>query len=124
MPEDGPVSGAARADLAQAGAAIYSGNGQMDAMTSPLTAADAVTIADIAAIASGMRGREIRHVTVTEDEWRDARVSAAMAPFYVDLLLVTFRASRHGDFAAAWPTLGELLGRPPRSLRNTLAAFL
>lgn len=124
VPEDGPVSWTARADLAEADAAILSGNGQMDGITPPLTAADAVTMAGIAAIASEVSGRKIRHVTVTDDAWRDARVSAGMPPFYADMLLGTFRACRRGDFAAVDPTLGELLGRPPRSLRDTLAAFL
>ena len=124
VPEDGPVSWTARADLAEADAVILAGNHQMDGITPPLTAADAVTMADIAAIASEVSGREIRHVTVTDDEWRDARVSAGMPPFYADMLLGTFRAARRGDFAAVDPTLGELLGRPPRNLRDVLATFL
>ncbi len=124
VPEDGPVSWTARADLAEADAAILSETSQTDGITPPLTAAAAVTMADVAAIASEVSGREIRHVTVTDDAWRDARVSAGVPAFYADLLLGTFRAARHGDFAAVDPTLGELLGRPPRSLRDILAAFL
>ena len=124
VPEDGPVSWTARADLAEADAVILAGNGRMDGMTPSLTAADAVTMADIAVIASEVSGRTIRHVTVTDDEWRDARVSAGMPAFYADMLLGTFRAARRGDFATTDPTLGVLLGRPPRSLRDILAAFL
>ena len=124
VPEDGPVSWTARADLAEADAIILAGNGAMDGITPPLTGADAVTMADIAAIASEVGGREVRHVTVTDEEWRDARVSAGMPPFYADMLLGTFRAARRGDFAAVDPTLAQLLGRPPRSLRDVLAAFL
>ena len=124
VPEDGPVSWTARADLAEADAVILAGNGRMDGITPPLTAADAVTMADIAAIASEVSGRHIRHVTVTDDAWREARVSAGMPPFYADMLLGTFRAARRGDFAGVDPTLGELLGRPPRGLRDVLAAFL
>lgn len=124
VPEDGPVSWTARGDLAEADAVILAGNGAVDGITPPLTAADAVTMADIAAIASKVGGRNVRHVTVADDEWRDARVSAGMPPFYADMLLGTFRAARRGDFAAVDPTLGQLLGRPPRSLRDVLAAFL
>ena len=124
VPEDGPVSWTARADLAEADAIILAGDGVPDGITPPLTAANAVTMADIAATASDLSGREIRHVTVTDDAWRDARVSAGMPPFYADMLLGTFRAARRGDFGAVDPTLGELLGRPPRSMRDTLAAFL
>ena len=124
VPADGPVSWTARADLAEADAAILAGNGATNGITPPLTAADAVTMADIAVIASEVSGREIRHVTVTDDAWRDARVAAGMPPFYAEMLLGTFRAARRGDFAAVDPTLGELLGRPPRGLRDVLAAFL
>ena len=122
VPEDGPVSWTARADLAEADAIILAGNGAMDGITPSLTAAEAVTMADIAAMASEIGGRDIRHVTVTDDAWRDARVAEGMPPFYADMLLGTFRAARRGDFEAVDPTLGQLLGRPARSLRDVLAA--
>ena len=96
VPEDGPVSWTARADLAEADAIILVGNGRMAGITPPLTAANSVTMADVAAIASEVSGREIRHVTITDDAWRDARVSAGMPPFYADMLLGTFRAARRG----------------------------
>ena len=124
VPEDGPVSWTGRADLAEADAVILIGNGRMAGITPPLTAADAVTMADIAAIASEVSGREIRHVTVTDDAWRKARVAAGMPPFYAEMLLGMFRAARRGDFAAVDPALEQLLGRPPRSLRDVLAAVL
>ena len=124
VPEDGPVSWTARADLAEADAVILAGNGQIDGISPPLTAANAVTMADIAAVASEVSGREVRHVTVSDDAWRDARVAAGMPPFYAEMLLGTFRAARCGDFATVDPTLGQLLGRPPSSLRDVLAAFL
>ena len=123
VPEDGPVSWTSGDDLAEADAAILAGNGAMDGITPPLTTAKAVTMAEIAAVASEVSGREVGHVTVTDDAWRDARVSAGMPPFYADMLLGTFRAARRGDFAAVDPALGKLLGRPPRSLRDVLTAF-
>ena len=124
VPEDGPVSWTARADLAEADAIILVENGRTAGITPPLIATDAVTMADVAAIASEVSGREIQHVTVTDDAWRDARVAAGISPFYAEMLLGTFRAARRGDFAAVDPTLGEVLGRPPRSLRDVLTAFL
>ena len=124
VPEDGPVSWTARADLAEADAVILAGNDGIDGITPSLTATEAVTMADIAAIASEVGGRDVRYVAVADEEWRDARVSAGMPPFYADMLLGTFRAARRGDFAAVGPTLGQLLGRPPRGLRDVLAAFL
>lgn len=121
-PEDGPVSWTARADLAEADAAILAQEGRWDGITPPLTASQALTMAEIAALASDVTGRTIRHVTVSDDEWRDARIAAGLPAIYAELLLGTFRAARHGDFAATGPALEGLLGREPLSLRDVLGA--
>lgn len=121
-PEDGPISWTARADLAEADAAILAGVGRWDSITPPLTAGEAVTMAQIAAIASEVFGREIRHVTVTDQEWRDAKIAAGMPALYADMLLGTFRAARRGDFAATDQALETLLGRAPRTIRDKLSA--
>jgi len=119
-PEDGPISWTARADLAEADAAILAGDG-WDGVTPPLTAGEAVTMAEIAAIASDVFGREVRHVTVTDEAWRDAKIAAGMPAIYADMLLGTFRAARRGDFAATDPALETLLGRAPKTIRDVLS---
>lgn len=121
-PEDGPVSWTARADLAEADAAILAQEGRWDGTTPPLTASRAVTMAEVAALASEVTGREVRHITVSDDQWRDAKVAAGMPAIYADMLLGTFRAARRGDFAATDPALEQLLGRPPVTLRDVLVA--
>ncbi len=122
VPEDGPVSWTARDDLADADAAILAGNGQWDGITPPLTASQALTMAELAVLASDVTGREVRHVTVSDDEWRDAKIAAGMPAIYADMLLGTFRAARRGDFAATDPALETVLGRPPRTMRDVLVA--
>jgi len=119
-PEDGPISWTARTDLAEADAAILA-EGGWDGITSPLTAGEAVTMAEIAAIASDLFGREVRHVTVTDEAWRDEKIAAGMPAIYADMLLGTFRAARHGDFAATDPALDALLGRAPKTIRDVLS---
>lgn len=121
-PEDGPISWTARDDLAEADAAILADDGARDGTTPPLTAADAITMAQLAAIASEATGREVRHTTVTDEEWRDAKIAGGMPAMYADMLLGTFRAARRGDFAATDPALGTLLGRPPRTMHEVLSA--
>ena len=49
-------------------------------------------------------------------------IAAGTPAVYADLLLGTFRAARGGDFAATDPALETLLGRSPRTMRQTLAA--
>lgn len=121
-PEDGPISWTAREDLAEADAAIIASEGGWDGITPPLTASQAVTMAEIAEIASDVTGREVRHTTVSDGEWRDAKIAAGMPAMYADMLLGTFRAARRGDFAAADPALEKLLGRTPKTMREVLAA--
>lgn len=121
-PEDGPISWTARADLAEADAAILASNGGWDGITPPLTASEAITMAQLAAIASEATGREVRHTTVADEEWRVAKIAAGMPAMYADMLLGTFRAARRGDFAATDPALGTLIGQTPRTMRDVLLA--
>ena len=121
-PEDGPISWTARDDLAEADAAILASDGAWDGITPPLTAADAITMAEIAAIASEAIGREVRHTIVTDAEWRDAQIEGGVPAMYADMLLGTFRAARRGDFAATDRTLETLLGRSPRTMREVLSS--
>ena len=51
-PEDGPIAWIAKADLAEADAAILASAGQWDGITPPMTEAAALTMADVARIAS------------------------------------------------------------------------
>lgn len=122
VPEDGPVSWTARVDLAEADAAILAGGGRLTGITPPLTATEAVTMADLAALATEVTGREVRHVTVSDDEWRMAKIARGMLALYADMLLGMFQAARRGDFAATDPTLEQLLGRAPRTMRDVLLA--
>jgi len=55
-PEDGPVSWTTRADLAEADAILLAEEGRLDGITPPLTAPEAFTMADLAAIASELTG--------------------------------------------------------------------
>ena len=120
VPEDGPVAWTAREDLAEGAAALLSGSRTFDGATPPLTAAHAVTMADIAEFASEITGRQIRHETISDEEWKAARIAAGVPELYAEMLLGTFRAARQGDFAATDPLLGELLGRQPTSMRDFL----
>ncbi len=120
-PEDGPISWTARADLVEADAAILAAEGQWDGITPPLTASKAVTMAEVAAIASEATGRDVRHTTVTDEEWRGAKIKGGMPAIYADMLLGTFRAARRGNFAATDPALETLLGRAPRTMHEVLA---
>ena len=123
-PEDGPVSWTARADLAEADAVILADEGRFDGPTPPLTAPEAFTFADLAAVASEITGREVKRVVLADDEWVAERVAQGVPEPLARMLLGSYQASRRGDFAAVDPTLETLLGRRPRTMRDVLADVL
>jgi len=114
-PADGPVSWTAHDDLAEAAAIVLTEEGRFEGATPPLTGPAAVDLAGLAAVAAELTGRPITRTVVT-----DARYREQLGPV-ADLLLGMFAASRAGEFAAVDPTLGELLGRPPLTVRDVLA---
>lgn len=128
LPEDGPVSWTAHADLADA--ALHAlitkdpwGDG-LDGVTAALTATEAVDMAGVALIASELLGRPVRRTTVSDQDYRAALVARGTPETAADLMLGMFRASRRGEFATVDPTLTALLGRPPVSVRDVLQAAL
>ena len=56
-----------------------------------------------------------------DEEWVAAQVAHGSPEPMARMLLGFFQAARQGSFAEVSPTLGELLGREPRSVRDLLA---
>lgn len=123
-PEDGPVSWTTRADLAEADAVILADEGRFDGITPPLTAPEAFTMADLAAIASELTGREIKRTVISDGEFRDRKIAQGVPAPLAELLVGMYRDARLGHFAATDPTLGTLLGRRPASMRDVLTKAL
>jgi len=112
-PADGPVSWTAHDDLADAAAIVLTEEGRFEGPTPPLTGSAAL---DLAALAAEVLGRPIRRTVLTDAQYREA-----LPEHVAEMLLGLFAASRAGEFAAVDPTLGELLGRPPLTVRDVLA---
>jgi uncharacterized protein YbjT (DUF2867 family) len=130
LPQDGPVSWTAREDLA-AGAAVLLAAGVagnegrvFDGPTPPLTAAEAVTFNDIAETISDITGKSIRRTVIDDEDWVQHMTGSSMPEPAARLILGMFQAARRGDFATTDPTLGELLGRQPQTIRTTLESLL
>ena len=119
--EDGPVSWTAHADLAAAAARILVDEGRFDGPTPPLTAAQALSLADVASILGEENGRTIERRTVTDEEQTARLVAMGLPPRVVDISLGLYRAARAGEFAATDPLLAQLIGREPVTLREVLA---
>ena len=123
VPRDGAIAWTTHADLAAAAARILVDE-PFEGPTPPLTGPTAVDMAQVAEIASQLTGREIRHVVVGDEEYRQDLRSAGLPAPAADILVGMFAASRRGDFRPAGPALPALLGRPATPLREYLAAAL
>ena len=123
-PEDGPVSWTAHSDLAGAAVIALTDEQRLNGITPPLTASEAIDLDGIAAIASELTGRKITRVTVTNEQFREGLISRHLPGPVAEMFVRLFAASRKGEFAAVDPTLERLLGRPPMSMRDVLAAHL
>ena len=119
MPADGPFSWIDRRDAAEAAAQILTADQPFDGPID-LTLPEPVTLADFAAAASGIVGRQIDRVVVDDETWvTDATTSGvpeAVARFTLSML----QATRSGHFSGSDPALTRLLGRSPRSITDQI----
>ena len=72
-------------------------------------------------IAAEVTGRSITRTVVPDVEYRDQLVAHGVPGPAADMLIGLFAASRQGAFVTVEPTLEELLGRPPLTVREVLA---
>lgn len=120
-PADGKVAWTAKADLAEAAAVILSREGRFDGPTPPLTASEAIDFNAIAADVSAITGRTTARVTLSDAEFTAAMVARGMPQSRADFMLTLYLAARAGEFAATDPTLEQLLGRKPMTVRASLS---
>ena len=78
-------------------------------------------MSDLAAIASERTGRNIKRVTISDDEWRNTKIAQGVPARMATMLLGMYVAARRGDFATVDPKLETLLGRRPQTMRDVLA---
>ncbi|GAA3000418.1 NmrA family NAD(P)-binding protein [Streptosporangium longisporum] len=119
-PADGPVSWTAHADLAEAAAIILADEGRFDGPTPPLTAPEALDLADVAGILTELTGRTVRRVVADDAEWTATMIGHGVPADRANMLLGMFHASRRGEFSTTGPDLENLLRRPATTVRSVL----
>ncbi len=120
-PADGKVSWTTHADLADAAAIILADEGRFDGPTPSLTGAEALDLSDLAALASAALGRPLRREVIDDEVLKQRMAARGLPPALAEIALGLYRASRDGEFGAVDPTLAQLLGRPPATMRETVA---
>jgi NAD(P)H dehydrogenase (quinone) len=122
---EGLISAAARADLAEASAAVVAGDGHESRVYE--LGGEPFTLAGLAAEISRLSGREVRYTNLSEQAYAkalvDAGTPAAAAAVYAD----SDRAAAKGALYIEGNDLERLLGRPVTPLagviREALAAL-
>jgi uncharacterized protein YbjT (DUF2867 family) len=90
--------------------------------TYELTGAEALTYPEVAATLSEVLGRPVAFVDAPPAAVRRQLVASGMPVWFADGFLTLFAELRHGIAADVTSTVGELTGRPARSLREFLDA--
>jgi len=124
VPEDGPVSWTAHSDLAEAAAIGLAQPATFDGLSAPLTASVALDLGQVAEILSGIVGREIVRVTVSDAEWRASAIERGLPPMVADFSLGMFQAARRGEFDVVDPTLAGVIGHPTTPVETVLRELL
>lgn len=119
MPADDPFSWVDRRDAAEAAAAIITAD-EPDDGPIDLTLPEPVTLADFAASASELAGRQIDRVVVDDATWLSDATASGVPEAVARFTLSMFQATRSGYFSGSDPTLSRLLGRRPRSITDQL----
>lgn len=124
LPEDGPVSWTARADLAEAAVAILTQPGLFDGISPPLTGSQALDFDDIAAISAQVLGRDVIRETISDDDYRKSLTSHGVPDVMAAAFVTLYQASRAREFEVVDPTLDRLLARNPTTMEDVLNNFL
>jgi NAD(P)H dehydrogenase (quinone) len=116
-PQDGKVAWTTHDDIAAADAALLAGAEVIDGPTPPLTAGEALDLADLARLTSEITGNPVSRTLISEAGMEANARSANLPEGAIAVMLGYYRAAREGEFARVDPTLARLIGRAPESIR-------
>lgn len=119
----GRVSGAARADYAEAAARVLAEGGHAG-QTYELAADDAWTLADLAAEISRQSGRDIPYVDLPEAEYAAALVNAGLPEGLAAAIAGWDAGAAQGALFDDGRALSGLIGRPTTPLADVVRAAL
>jgi uncharacterized protein YbjT (DUF2867 family) len=81
----------------------------------PITGAEALNMAEVAAKIAAATGLPIRYVDVSPEDFMSARLAAGAPPYLVEGLAELFAERRKGKEATVYPTVETVFGRRPTS---------
>lgn len=121
---DGRISGATRADYAEAAAVALIADAEPGRTIHELAGDTAFTLGAFAAELSRQTGREIPYVDMPEEAYRAALISAGLPEGVAALLADSDSGARAGQLFDDGRALSRLIGRPTTPVSETIAATL
>jgi len=116
---DGKTGLATRAELAEAHAAVLTGSGHEN-RSYVLTGGPAVSFSDMAAILSRITGEAVPYVTVSDQDYIDARIADGLPDFVASFVLGWVRGMNRGEWDQPTGDLETLIGRAPTTTEQYL----
>jgi NAD(P)H dehydrogenase (quinone) len=113
------VAAVARRDLAEANAILLAGDDH-EGKSYTLTAAESVSLDEIAAIIGRARGQNVSYIDTPLDDYVAARVAEGLPAPVASFLAQWFVAIAKNEFAEASDDLARILGRAPLAARDFL----
>ncbi|WP_062348317.1 NAD(P)H-binding protein [Herbidospora yilanensis] len=115
---DGPIGAAARADLADAAAAVLTQEPEKGVYE---LAAEVFTLATLAEAVTEVTGRPVGYTPLTGEQYREVLKGAGLPDEVAGIVVGIDLGIAGGNLAASGDDLAKLIGRPPVTLREALA---
>jgi NAD(P)H dehydrogenase (quinone) len=119
---EGKISGATRADLAEAAAVVLAGDSHQGKVYE--LGGTAFTMSDLATEVSRQTGKHIIYQDMPVDAYTKALTAAGLPESFAGLLADTSLAIAHGDWYTDSTDLQQLVGRPSTPLSDAVTAAL
>lgn len=114
----GKVSAVALDDVADCAVAVLRNADLHAGLTYDLTGPEALSLAEIAAILTETTGRPITYHSEALEEAYQSRACYGAPPWQVEAWVSTYTAIAAGELASVSPSVAQLTGHAPRSLRE------
>jgi NAD(P)H dehydrogenase (quinone) len=121
---DGRISGAARADYAEAAVAVLTSPESQAGKVYELAGSDSFSFADMAAEATRASGKPITAVDLPKPEFEAAIVAIGLPPFVAALIAKSDYGAREGGLFDDSRTLERVIGHAPTPLRHMIETVL
>ncbi|HXH35999.1 MAG TPA: SDR family oxidoreductase [Plantibacter sp.] len=117
---EGRVAVVARADVARTAATILAAPAEHDGRTYELTGPEELSLTEVAAIISSVRGTDVTYLDETLDEAYASRAGYGAPDWQVDAWVSTYTAIASGDMATVSRDIETITAVAPRSLGTYL----